>query len=268
MKQLTTTLNLILLATIIFILLAFSQPGTDARAMQPGQVSGDPDPCVTSRTVQVSGTAVVNVPPDRALIQLGVQSNGMTPSEVENANAVAIQRVIKSLGRLGIPSKDMVTDRYIIEPVYESYDSLYIKGYRIYNIVAVTLREIDKISEVVVTALEAGANQVVNVELYTSELRKYRDQAREMAMEAASEKAQDLAGAAGAETGCVLNINENTWSYYNGWWWYGSSRDLWTQNVVQNVAPTGSTEPHYEEGPLSLGQISVRAEVSVTFALK
>jgi uncharacterized protein YggE len=268
MKQLSTTLNIVILATIVFSLLAFSQPGTEARAMQPAQASGNPDLCDPSRTVQVSGTAVVNVPPDRALIQLGVQSNGMTPSEVENANAVAIQRVLKALGRLGIPVKDMVTDRYIIEPVYESYDSLYIKGYRIYNIVAVTLREIDKISEVVVTALEAGANQVVNVELYTSELRKYRDQAREMAMEAASEKAQDLASAAGAETGCVLNINENTWSHYNGWWWYGSSRDLWTQNVVQNASPTGNTEPYPEEGPLTLGQISVRAEVSATFALK
>lgn len=267
MKQLSSTLNLVLAGTIVFILLTFGLPDTGARAMQPLQIIKEPTACDSSRTVNVSGTAIVNVPPDRALIQLGVESNGITPSAVEAANAIAIQRVIKALQSLGIASKDIVTDRYIVNPVYESYDSLYIKGYRIDNVVAVTLRDVDVISQVVVKALESGANQVVNVELYTSELRKYRDQAREMAMKAASEKAQALAQAAGTDTGCVLNINENTWSYYNGWW-SRSNRDLWTQNVVQNVTPNGAGAYSNEDGPVSLGQISVRAEVGATFELK
>jgi len=86
-------------------------------------------------------------------------------------------------------------------------------------------------------------------------------------MEAASEKAKALADAAGAKSGCVLNINENTWSYYNGWW-NRNNRDLWTQNVVQNVSPTNPTSLTNEDGPVSLGQISVRAEVAATFELK
>jgi uncharacterized protein YggE len=217
--------------------------------------------------MNVSGTAIVNVPPDRALIQLGVQTNGLTPSAVEHANAVVIQRVIKVIKNLGVESKDIVTDRYIVEPVYQSYDSLQIKGYRIHNLIAVTLRDVDKISTVVVSALEAGANQVVNVELYTSELRKHRDQARKLAMEAASEKAQDLANAASANVGCILSISENTWSYYNGWW-HGSNRDLWTQNVVQNIPQNESTGYPNGDGPVELGQISIRAEVSASFALR
>jgi uncharacterized protein YggE len=119
--------------------------------------------------------------------------------------------------------------------------------------------------------MQAGANQVVNVEFYTSELRKYRDQAREMAMKAAAEKAQALAHAAGAETSCVLNINENTSSYFNGGgWWYGgtSSQNMWTQNVMQNAAPVGGETPTLDDGPVSLGQISVKAEVGVTWGLK
>ena len=166
--------------------------------------------------------------------------------------------------------KDIATDIYIVEPVYEDYDSLYIKGYRIYNTVAVTVRDIKKTSAIVAASLKAGANQVNNVEFYTSELRKYRDQARELAMTAAKEKANALTEAAGAQTGCVLSINENSWSYYNGWW-YGSGRssNLWTQNTVQN-APSGSGSGSGLEGdePISLGQISVKAEVSVSFALK
>jgi uncharacterized protein YggE len=138
--------------------------------------------------------------------------------------------------------------------------------------VAITLRDVQKTSVVIAAALEAGANQVINVEFYTSDLRKYRDQARDLAMKAAQEKAQALATSAGAEAGCVLNITENSWSYYNGWW-YGRSQNLWTQNTVQNAAPgdgagkSGAGNSATDE-PISLGQISVKAEVSATFALK
>lgn len=266
MKFLSPILNTVL---IFGAILALSKPGPihpQAEISQPTVLNQDNSSCNSGRSVQVSGTAVVNVPPDRALLQLGIQSNGQTPSSVEQANAIAIQRVIRAIESLGVESKDIVTDRYIVSPVYETYDSLYIKGYRIDNLVAVTLRDVDSISDVVVAALEAGANQVVNVELYTSELRKYRDQARTLAMEAAAEKAQALAEAAGTGAGCVISINENTWSYYNGWW-HSSNRDLWTQNVVQNAPQNGGAGYQNNDGPVSLGQISVRAEVSASFSL-
>jgi hypothetical protein len=107
----------------------------------------------------------------------------------------------------------------------------------------------------------------MNVEFYTSQLRIYRDQARALAVQAATEKAQALSKAAGTETGCVLNINENIWSYYNGWG-YGSNQNLWAQNVVQNAAPDSGRGALTEAGPVSLGQISVRAEVSISFGLQ
>jgi len=170
-----------------------------------------------------------------------VQSNGTTPQRVEAANSATINKVVRALKALGVAEKDIVTDWYVIEPLYDDHNSLTIEGYRIYNIVAVTLRDISKVNKVIVAALNAGANQVVNVEFYLSDLRKYRDQARDLAMKAAGEKAGDLASAAGAETGCVMSINENSWSYYNGgrYGWYGQSQNLWTQNTVQNAAPAG-----------------------------
>jgi uncharacterized protein len=279
MKQFSTFLNAILTGILALILLSFGLPATRAQAAQPtvtpaltltAQPTLPPQPvCDSSRTVQVSGTAVINVTPDRALIQLGVQSNGGTPETVEAVNSASIQRVINAVRSLGVEPKDIATDWYVIEPVYEDYDSLYIKGYRIHNVVAITLRDVSKTSKVIAAALQAGANQVVNVDLYTSELRKYRDQAREMAMKAAAEKAQALAGAVGAKTSCVLTINENSSSFYNGWW-YGrnQNQNQWTQNAIQNAAPNGGSSTNAEAETVSLGQISVRAEVGVTFSLK
>lgn len=273
MKQTSIFVNAILTAVIVFLLLSASFPNSSVHAAPSSptpQPTADAQPvCDSSRTVQVSGSALINVTPDRVLIQLGVQSNGTTPDAVQSANFAAIQKVIKALRAQGVEAKDIATDFYMIEPVYENYDSLYIKGYRINNIVAVTLRDVKKTSTILAAALKAGANQVINVEFYTSELRKYRDQARELAMKAAKEKAQALANAAGAQTGCVLNISENSWSYYNGWWWYGSgNQNVWTQNTVQNAAPSGGSGGGAADEPISLGQISVKAEVSVTFGLK
>jgi uncharacterized protein YggE len=273
MKQTSTILNVIMACTLVLIMVMLGLPNVSVQAAPTAEAiiapAGEPElVCNTGRSVQVSGTAVVNVVPDRVLIQLGVQSNGRTPQKVEAANSTTINKITRALKKQGIEEKDIVTDWYVIQPIYDDYDSLYIKGYRIHNIVAVTLRDISKVNKVISAALDAGANQVVDVEFYLSNLRVYRDQARDLAMKAAKEKAQDLASAAGAETGCVMSINENTWSHYYGGW-YGHSQNLWTQNVMQNAAPAGGESGGLTEaGPVSLGQISVRAEVSASFSLK
>jgi len=272
MKRTLAFLNALLAVILILLLAAFGLPSFKAQAAPSVQVTPITDEdeliCETGRTVQVSGTAVVNVTPDRVLIQLGIQSNGKTPQKVEAVNSATINKITRALKALGIEEKDIGTDWYVIDPIYDDGNSLTIEGYRIDNIVAVTLRDISKVNKVIVGALSAGANRVVNVEFYLSDLRTYRDRARNLAMKAAQEKAHDLASAAGAQTGCVMNINENTWSYYNGGW-YGQNRDLWTQNVMQNAAPLGGESGALTDaGPVDLGQVSVRAEVSASFSLK
>lgn len=277
MKQFSTIVNTVLACALIFILFSVGLPNFDVRAETPTPTAQparqtQSTVCDSSRSVQVSGVAVVNVTPDRALIKLGVQTNGRSAKEAQTKNSATIKQVVKALKSLGIEEKDIATDWYTIEPVYEDYDSLAIKGYRIHNIVEVTMRDATKSNEAMIAAFQAGANQVVDVQFYTSELRKYRDQARDLAMKAVREKADALSNAAGAEVGCILTITENTQSnfYGGGWGWYGygSNQNLMTQNVIQNVAPAGGESPTLDDGPLSAGQISVRAEVMASFGLK
>jgi uncharacterized protein len=270
MKQFALYFNIVLIAALGLILFALVLPTGKVMGATPEPtaqlVTAD---CDASRSVHVTGSAQVNVTPDRALVQLGVVSNATTVAAVEQANTKAIQQVMAAIKEQGVEAKDIATDLYMIEPVYENYDSLSIKGYRINNTVAVTVREVSKTSAIVAAALTAGANQVNDIGFYTSELRKYRDQARELAMNAAKEKADALATAAGAETGCVLSIGENSSSYYNGWW-YGSARSasMMTQNVLQNAAQGGvAANDAASDEPISLGQISVKAEVDVSYAL-
>jgi uncharacterized protein len=269
MKRFSTFPNGVLVSLLVFVLFFSIRPDVKAGATQKPQptASSASPACDSSRSIQVSGTAVVNVVPDRVQILLGVQSNGLTVQKVAQTNTDTISRVVAAIKAMGVKAKDISTDRYMIDPLYEDYDSLRIKGYRTNNMLAVTLRDISKVNAVITAAMSAGANQVTSVEFYTSQLRTYRDQTRSLAVQAATEKAQALTKAAGTGTSCVLNITENSSSYYNGWW-YGGNQNQWTQNVVQNAAPASGQADLSGEGPLSLGQISVKAEVGITFGLQ
>ena len=254
------------LTVVLAVLAGFVlRPQAAATAVAPSQAD---EACSNARSVQVSGAAVINVTPDRALIQLGVQSNGTTPESTQSANFQEIQRVTAAVRALGVADKDIATDYYIVYPVYSDYSSLVIKGYRIDNTVSITLRDISLVDDAIIAALRAGANEVQDVQFYTSELRKYRDEARALAMKAAGEKAAALAGAAGAQAGCVLTVSENTWSQYYGSWRGGRETTMWAQNVIQNAAPAQGSTAQGDDSPISLGQIAVRAEVNASYSLQ
>jgi len=256
--------NLVIVAVLVVLGLENLHPQVSASA---SPVVTTDDTCNSSRSVYVSGAAVVYITPDRVLLQLGVQSNGATPDTVRKDNSQDIQNVIQAVSALGVQAKDIATDYYIVYPVYEDYFSLVIKGYRIDNTVSITLRDIDLVDEVLIAALKSGANEVQDVQFYSSELRKYRDQARALAMNAAGEKAKALAEEAGAQAGCIININENTWSQYHGSWRGGRETALWAQNVIQNSSSSQGESTQMDDSPISLGQIAIRAEINASYSL-
>ena len=253
----------LLLVVVSFALILSFFATRPTLTVTPALAAGD---CDSSRTIQVSGSATVKVIPDLVTIQLGVTSNAATPQAVYEQNTAAMKRVTTAIRLLGVAEKDISTDYYIIQPVYQNYDSLDIKGYRINNTVIVNLKDVSKVSQILAAALTAGANEVVDVQFKTSQLRQHRDEARELAMKAAQEKARDLASAANAQPGCVLNIDENSSSYYGYPWQSARYFQGMLQNVVQNAS--GSAQPPTDVGPISLGQIAVQAEVQVKFGLK
>ena len=106
-------------------------------------------------------------------------------------------------------------------------------------------------------------NYVHGVQFRTTELRKYRDEARALAIKAAREKAIALTEELGQQVGEPHSIHEDRsewWSWYGAWWgsrWGGGA----AQNVIQN-AGGGSFST---EGGMAPGQISVSARVTVSF---
>ena len=217
-------------------------------------------------SLHTSGSAVIRVQPDRATIRFGVRTFAKTPRASQAENVAIVKRVLAALEGQGIASQDIGTDFFTVQPEYDGWKSgdQALVGYWSSNGVLVNLRDVGKLSDVLVAALEAGATTVDDLTFSTTRLRELRDQARAMAVKAALEKAAALAAAAHVSTGGVTSIQENSWSTY-----YGSGSRLaanQAQNVMQEMAPASA--PGLEESEFSLGQIVVQAQVEVTVELR
>jgi len=212
-------------------------------------------------SISVSGSSAIRVQPDRVVIALGIETFGETPSAARDLNAGRAKQVLAAMRAQGIADKDLATAGFFLQPEYDDWSNhRNIVGYWARNTIAVTLRDVAQLERVLVAGLEAGANAVDGVEFSVTNLRELRDQARAQAVQAAMEKAAAMAGVAHLSVGDITNINENSW--YSGY--YGSSGRQWTntQNVVQDLTDAGALT--IEDGSIALGQIVVRAEVSLT----
>lgn len=227
----------------------------------PGPAAVDSEP---NGHISVSGSSAIRVQPDRVVVLFGIRSFTGSPSSAQAENARRSRAVVQAVRDLDVAERDIATADFSLRPRYKDYDNHDISGYLAQNTIAVTLRDVQQLEPVLVTALEAGATTVDGIEFSVTNLRELRDRAREQAVQAALEKARDMASAAGLEVGSVTSIHEQAWNYFFGSW--RGNRD-WTsyQNVVQDLSDEGAIV--LEDGSISLGQIVVSAEVNLTAEL-
>lgn len=220
-----------------------------------------------ARLITVTGEAEVNVVPDQVILTLGVETSNRQLRLAKSANDEIVKKVFAAAQGRGVAVKDIQTDYINIEPRYrDSYEQRDFVGFFVRKTVVITLRDVMQFEDLLSDVLDAGANYVQGIQFRSTELRKYRDQARSLAIQAAREKAVALAKELGQQVGQPARITEeqnNWWSGYGAWW--GSSyASSMTQNVIQNAG----NAPVLTEGALAPGQISVTARVTVSFELE
>ncbi len=215
-------------------------------------------------SITVTGSAQVLVPPDEVVLTLGVETSDMVMAAAKRQNDEIIQRVLAITQKYNIAPGHVQTDYVAIEPRYSSAATkANFIGYFVRKTVEIRLSDISKFESLYGDVLEAGVNYVQGVSFRTTQLRKYRDQARAMAIQAAQEKAAALASGVGQATGRVIMIHEdssNWFGSYSSWWQPGGAM---FQNAVQNSGGGQFTE----EGTLAPGQISITAGGTVEFEL-
>ena len=219
------------------------------------------------RLITVTGDAEVRVAPDEVILTLGVETWDNDLGKAKSDNDQRVERILKLASKFKIEGRHVQTDHISIEPRYkDQWEHREFVGYFVRKNVVFTLRDTSKFEDLLSSAIEAGANYVHGVQFRTTELRKYRDEARALAIKAAKEKAEALVGELGQKVGKPHMIREDHggwWSWYNNWWGSRWGRNSMAQNVVQSY----SGQPQ-SDSSIALGQINVNARVTVSFELE
>jgi uncharacterized protein YggE len=166
------------------------------------------------KVVRVFGTSDVKVVPDRAVIELGVEKQSASARLAKQAEDAAARRLLAALRANGIEEKDIQTTYLSLRPQFDYRKGMRISYFAAEQTMTVTVRDIAKLDALVESLMKAGGNRIDAIQYETSELRKYRDQARDLAVKAAREKAQALAAALGQGIGKAQSIEEVPESEY------------------------------------------------------
>ena len=230
-------------------------------------------PAFAEPQISVSGSAEVKVAPDEIRLSVGVETRDENLDVARRQNDERISSALAFLKAGGMKEKDVQTDFISVEPDY-NYNSSHVKpvAYIVRKSIEIRVTAVTNFEGIVTGLLTNGVNYVHGIDFRTSQLRKYRDQAREMAIKAATEKADAMASASGVKRGKVYTINVNDWS--GGW---GGCQNRWGaqwggfngQNIIQNngaLADGAGADSAAET--FSVGEISVSATVNVSFLIE
>ncbi len=219
------------------------------------------------RLITVTGDADVRVAPDEVVLTLGVETWDEDLLAAKAQNDERVKAVIALAQNAGVEPRYIQTDWVSIEPRYQdNYEKEDLIGYFVRKTIVITLKDVSKFDQLLTEALAAQVNYVQGIEFRTTELRQYKDQARALAIRAAREKAEALAGELGQTIGQPHSIQEQQsgwWSTYRSWW--GSWGNSPAQNVVQEISSVSSSTT---DDTLAPGQIKVNAQVTVSFELQ
>lgn len=215
-----------------------------------GMAEGD---AISGRSISVTGTGEAFGAPDRAQISAGVQSFATTVAAASRDNQASVERIMGALDDQGIDAEDIQTANYSIWPEQDhdprQAGQITITGYRVSNMVNVTIDDIDKVGEVLAAVTNAGANSINGVNFSVEDSSALEQSAQKAAMEDARARAEALAELAGVELGDVLTISTSPSPGYFG--------AMMARGAADAAVPG-----------ISRGQLSVSVQVNLTFAIR
>jgi uncharacterized protein YggE len=182
-----------------------------ALALAPALGAQTPVPQPPPQIV-VSARGEVQLAPDRARVQVGVETQARTAAAAAQENNRKQAAILAAIRALGIPAAQISTLNYSVFPV-ERYDQAQrrsvIDGYRVSNIVQVETEKLEQAGAVIDAGLANGANRVAGLDFYVKDVAAAREQALARAVESAKRQAAAAAQAAGGTVAELLELSVN-----------------------------------------------------------
>ena len=164
--------------------------------------------------IAVVGRGEIKVSPDRATIQISVQTRAPTAAAAAMDNANKQQSVMAALRALGLGNDQLSTINYNVYPEqrYEQGKEPVIVAYNVTNTVLADVRKMGQVGPVIDAALSHGANMITSLQFYASNTETARRTAIASAIEKARADADAAAHAAHGSLGTLLGIDIGSYS--------------------------------------------------------
>lgn len=227
-------------------LLVFSVAGTNlAAAAEPN-------------TIAVSGMAEQEVALDMAYIDVGINVRADDAETARTQEAQIVSQIRRALLGLAITDNDLQNTSYYLYQEYK-VDRNGVRTadkYVLDSSIKVTVKDLDKLSQVIDNVVEAGATNISNITYALSTQNIIQRQLLATAVENARDKAAVVANAGSRTLGNMLSADIN--SFDGGTIVaYGANKLRSTTNLAEDGVAT----------KLSPGKIKLNARVQVVFSL-
>jgi uncharacterized protein YggE len=160
----------------------------------------------------ISGSGIIYAKADIANINIGLKTGvKKTAVEATKESTNKINNIIEELKKLKIEEKDIKTSDYNLNPIHNWTEEKgqELIGYEVTQTLTLKIRDLNKIGEVIAKTTEQGANQIGNIAFTIDDEFALKNQARELAIKKAKEKAQLIANQSGIKLGAIKNVTEN-----------------------------------------------------------
>ena len=248
----------IILIIVVLLTAATLTAFAGMAAAQPSTAAAQSDTAQPPlRTINVSGTGKVYVAPDIAYVTIGVHTEGKDAAEALASNNATTEKVVSAIKAQGVEDKDIQTTNISIYP-QQQYDP---QGkptgeitYIVDNSVYVTVRDLDKLGDVMDSAVKAGANTIGGVQFSLEDRSAATSAARKLAVEDAEAQAKELAQYAGVTLGPVQTIST-----------YGIATPM---PVYEGKGGGGAVAMEAASVPVSTGQMVIQVDVAMVYQIQ
>lgn len=213
---------------------------------------------VAPTLISVSGEGKAAAVPDIAELSFGITIQRQpTAKAAMDQLGKGMTAILDAVKKAGIPETDIKTESLSLNPAYDWNEGRQImRGFDATQSLRVKVRDLDKVSDVLAAATNAGANQAGGVNFIVDDPEKSRAEARQEAIELAQQKAVTLAAQLGMSLGKLKNFSEG--GGYVPPVIYGRGGGMAMDSKAMEVMPT----------PLPAGEQEVNVQVTLTYELK
>ncbi|AFJ45729.1 oxidative stress defense protein [Shimwellia blattae] len=201
--------------------------------------------------IVTTGTATVDAVPDIARLNIEVNVSAKDAGSAKKQADQKVAQYMTFLQNNGVEKKDINAANLRTQPVYEysKEGKAILKGYQAIRNVTVTVRNLNKLNDLLDGALKAGLNEIRSVSFEVDQPQAYQDKARQAAIENAIHQASKLAEGFHTKLGPVWSIRYQV----------SDARPMPVMRMMKaSAAPEASVSDTYEQQKI---QFDDRVEV-------